>query len=237
MRIDGVGGKADAQGARALLACCFDDATRQAILEHAASKYRDPRTPSANFCKDIGGTTVTTTECMARDNVNLDTARELEAKAVVADLDDTGKDLFAASEAAYADYAAAMGRFDYEVHVQGTKRGIMLLGTEARLKASRVKDLVELPRFVAKKTSSKEVEIARLSSAVALARVSTSTAAEKAALQKTEQTWTVYRDAEVALYEHVFGSTQGANRVRASLLVRLESRRAKECAPQSSLGE
>src|SRR5260370_38150827 len=92
MRIDGVGGKADAQGARALLACCFDDSTRQAILEHAASKYRDPRTPSANFCKDIGGTTVPTTECMAADNANLGTARWLGAKAVVADLDATAKD-------------------------------------------------------------------------------------------------------------------------------------------------
>jgi hypothetical protein len=100
MRIDGVGGRTDIPAARALLAGCFDDATLSGILEHAAKKEADPKTPSVDFCKDIGGTTITTNECMARESQNADTRRALEAKLVVAGLDSTGRELFAASEKA-----------------------------------------------------------------------------------------------------------------------------------------
>jgi uncharacterized protein YecT (DUF1311 family) len=64
--------------------------------------------------------------------------------------------------------------------------------------------------------------------------VGTTTPAEKAALEKTQRTWEAYRDAEVALYEHVFAARQGADRVGAAVRVRLASRRAKECAPPSA---
>lgn len=239
MRIDGVGGRPDVPAARALLAGCFDDATRSGVLEHAAAKERDPRTPPVDFCRGIGGTTLTVNECMARENRNEDTKRELEAKTVVAGLDDTGKKLFASAEKAYGDYVTAMGEFVYEVYVEGSIRGTVLLDEERRLKAARVKDLGDLPRFLASETSSNRVETAQRESAAALAKVGagTTTAAEKDALQKTQQTWTAYRDAEVGLYEYMFGPKQGGDRVRDALLLRLESRRAKECAPPSLGGD
>jgi hypothetical protein len=236
MQIDGVGGRANIPAARALLAGCFDDATLSGILEHAAKKERDPKTPSVDFCKDIGGTTITMNECMARESQNADTQRELEAKVVVAGLDSTGQRLFAASEKAYAEYVSAMGTFVYEVYVQGTIRGAMSIGEEHALKVAHAKDLAEFPRFVAKETSDRDVESAQRAAASALAKAvaGTTTPAEKEALQKTQRTWTAYRDAEVGLYEYVFGPKQGANRVHAALLLRLESRRAKECAPPSA---
>ena len=52
-------------------------------------------------------------------------------------------------------------------------------------------------------------------------------------LRAMQRAWIAYRDADVALYQHVFGSKQGQDRLRSALLVRLESRRAKECAPPS----
>jgi hypothetical protein len=237
MRIDGVGGKPDASGARALLDGCYDDVTRAAVLEHAAAKERDPRTPPVDFCKEIGGTTITANECAARDAKNTDTTRQLEAKAVVASLDDAGKELFATSERTYGDYVTAMGAFAYEIYIQGTIRSGMALSVEAALKARRVTDLAEFSTFVAKGTSTKDVEAAQHASAAALARVGTATPAEKAALQKTQQAWEAYRDAEVALYSHAFGPKQGTDRVHAAVLVRLELRRAKECEPPSASGE
>ncbi len=236
MRIDGVGGRPDGPGARALLGGCFDDATREALLEHAAAKDRDPKTPPVDFCKDIGGTTITVNECGARASKNAATARDLGAKAVVAGLDDEGKELFAASDTAYGDYVSAMGAFVYEVYVEGTIRGALSAATETKLTAVRVKDLEEFPRFVAKAPSANDVAAAQRASAAALARVSTNTAAERAALEKTQRTWETYRDADVALYEHVFGSKQGSDQVAAALRVRLALRRAKECAPPSASG-
>jgi hypothetical protein len=46
-----------------------------------------------------------------------------------------------------------------------------------------------------------------------------------------KEAWEKYRDAEVALYVHVFGPSQGADNVRASLLVDLAGRRQQECSP------
>jgi uncharacterized protein YecT (DUF1311 family) len=239
MRIDGVGGPVDVPGARALLAGCFDDATRSGILEHAAAKERDPKTPPLDFCKAIGGTTITSNECLARESKNADAKRELEVKTAVASLDATGKNLFAASEKAFGDYVTSRGAFVYEVYSQGTIRNAMSLGEEQRLKAAHAKDLAGFSSFVAKETSGKDVEAAQREAAAALAKAAagTTTPAEKQALTKTQQAWTAYRDAEVAFYEHAFGPKQGADRVRAAVLFRLESRRAKECAPPSAAAE
>jgi uncharacterized protein YecT (DUF1311 family) len=230
MRIDGVGGASDVAAARALLAGCFDDVTRSGILEHAAAKERDPRAPRVDFCKGIGGTTITSNECMARESKNADSKRELEAKGVAAGLDDSGRKLFAASEKAHGDYVAAMGAFVYEVYVQGTIRVAMSLSEEQRLKAGRAKELADFPRFVATGISAKEIESAGRELGAALAKVKTATVAEREALEKTQRAWTIYRDAELALYQHVFGPKQGVDRVHATVLVGLESHRAKDCA-------
>jgi uncharacterized protein YecT (DUF1311 family) len=230
MRIDGVGGASNVAAARALLAGCLDDVTRSEILEHAAAKERDPRTPRVDFCKSLGGTTITSNECMARESKNADTKRELQVKAVAAALDDTGRKLFAGSEKAYDDYVTAMGAFVYEVYAQGTIRSAMLLGEEQGLKVGRARELADFPRFVANGVSAREVEAAERDLATALAKVKTTTPAERDALEKTQRAWTIYRDADLALYEHVFGPRQGVDRVHATVLVGLESHRAKDCA-------
>jgi uncharacterized protein YecT (DUF1311 family) len=106
----------------------------------------------------------------------------------------------------------------------------MSLGEEQRLKASRAKELADFARFVANGISTKELEAADRDLAAALAKVKTATPAEKEALQKTQKTWTIYRDADLALYEHAFGAKQGVDRVHATVFVGLESHRAKDCA-------
>jgi hypothetical protein len=230
MRIDAIGGRSDGAGGRALVEGCFDDVTRQAVLEHAAAKERDPKTPRADFCKDIGGTTVTAEECEGRNGTNTETARDLEAKVVVASLEAAARDLFARSATAFGAYVSAMGEYVYEVYVDGTIRGGMSLAAQQKLEAERVSDLAAFRQFVAKDTAPQDVEAASRARAFAFRSVNVGTAAEKSALAKTEQTWEAYRDAELALYEHVFGPAQGAERVEAALRVRLESRRAAQCA-------
>jgi hypothetical protein len=230
LRVDGIGGKADIDRARDLVEGCFDDVSRQGILEHAAAKERDPKTPAADFCKDIDGTTITNVECEARNGKNSDTERQLQAKTVVEGLDAAGRDLFAKSDQAFDDYVGAVGDYVYEVYIDGTIRGAMAVSAENKLKAARIQDLAPFPRFVAKETSLKQVEAAERRRAAALDRVHAGTAAEKAALLKTEQTWGAFRDAEVALYAHAFGPSQGVERVEAAVRVRLEVRRASDAA-------
>ena len=230
LRVDGIGGKADIDRARDLVDGCFDDVSRQGILEHAAAKERDPRTPPADFCKDIDGTTITNVECEARSGKNSDTVRQLQAKTVVEGLDAGGRDLFAKSDQAFDDYVGAVGDYVYEVYIDGTIRGAMALSAENKLKAARIRDVAAFPRFIAKDTSPKEVGAAERRRAAALDGLHAGTAAEKVALLKTEQTWEAFRDAEVALYAHAFGPSQGAERVEAAVRARLEARRASDAA-------
>jgi uncharacterized protein YecT (DUF1311 family) len=237
MRIDGVGGRPDIRAARSLLADCFDDVARRAVLEHAASKERDANARPVDFCKDVGGTTLTINACIARQNTKVETTAQLRTKTVVAGLDDDGRALFAADERAYAAYVHAMADFVYEVYRDGTIRGAMALGVEERLNAVRARDLAEFPSFVAKKTSAAEADVARSAERVSLSRVRTATPQESSALSKAQQTWAAYRDADIALYDHVFGRRDGVDSVRAARSVVLESRRAQECAPPSASGE
>ncbi len=230
LRVDGIGGKADIEGARDLVDGCFDDVSRQGILEHAAAKERDPRTPVADFCKDIDGTTITNVECEARSGKNSDTQRQLQAKTVVEGLDAPGRDLFAKSDHAFDDYVGAVGDYVYEVYIDGTIRGAMALLAENKLKSARIRDLAAFSRFVAKDTSPKEVEAAERRRAAALDGVHAGAAAEKAALLKTEHTWEAFRDAEVALYAHAFGPSQGVERVETAVRARLETRRASDAS-------
>lgn len=60
---------------------------------------------------------------------------------------------------------------------------------------------------------------------------------ERDALARTQSTWTKYRAAEIAFYEHSFGAAQGTARVRATVAVHLDEQRAKECAAPSLVGE
>jgi uncharacterized protein YecT (DUF1311 family) len=228
MRIDGLGGKNDIDGARDLADGCFDDVTRGAILDRAAAKERDPKLRPIDFCKDVGGTTLTANDCEARDRENAETARALHAKEAVQGLDDAARALFAKSEQAFSEYVSAVGSFVFEVYKDGSIRESISLNAESQLKAQRAKDLAAFPRFVAKDTPPKDVEAAQHARAAAVAAVGTKTPEEKELLAKTEQAWEAYRDAEVALYEAVFGPQQGADRVEAALRVRLESRRAAD---------
>ncbi len=230
LRIDGIGGAADVAAAREFVRGCFDDVTREGVLDHATAKEHDPKTPRVDFCKDIGGTTITNNECEGRSGKNADTRRQLQAKAVVAGLDDAGRDLFGRSEQAYADYVSAVGDYVYEVYIDGTIRGSMALAAQNKLKAKRIQDLVAFPRFVAKDTTAKDVEAAERARSAAIERVHPEKDAEKTALLKTQQTWEIYREAEVALYGHVFGPAQGAERVASAVRAKLEHRRASEVA-------
>jgi hypothetical protein len=230
MRVDGVGGKQDIFGARALLATCFDDVTRSAVLEHADAKERDPKAPPMDFCKDIGGTTLTMNSCAARARANEEARGQLRAKAVAAGLDDAQKGLFAAATKAYAAYVEAMIRYAYQVYVEGTIRNAVALERGRELYARRTTALAAFESYTAPETSAAQAALATKASAAALARVTAANEDEKKDLADTQRAWTVYRDAEVAFYVSVFGPTQGTDRVKSAMIVRLEKELAKECA-------
>ena len=101
----------------------------------------------------------------------------------------------------------------------------------------READLAQFASFAAKDLSDADVLRAQRSVASSYAAVRTSTKGERDALVATQATWKAYRAAEVAFYEHAFGPTEGAARVRATVSLHLDERRARECDAPSLSGE
>jgi hypothetical protein len=234
--IDGVGGAPDIPRARALFAGCFADVTASGVLAHADAKEHDPKALAVNFCKDQGGTTLTSNECAVRARTIEETRADLAAKALASSLDEASVRAFDEASKAYAVYVSAMGAYAYEVYIEGSIRNGMALAREQELYRTRAKELGELGRFVVAETEAADVASAETRTRVALAAIPVGTPAEKAALDKTQTTWSAYRDAEVRFYALALGPKQGADRVERAERVRLETRRAKECAPPSARG-
>lgn len=232
LRIDGIGGEQDIAGGRTLLDSCASDVTKTTILEHAKAKEANPKTPPADFCKDIQGTTLTTNDCFARSRSEEETKAQLQAKAIARTLDDEGKRLFVIANKAYSDYANSRGSYGYEVYSDGSLRNVVFLDEEQRVEAERSKELAEFSHFSARDMSDADVSAATHATATAISSVKPDKPAEAKALSATQTKWVVYRDAEVALYVHAFAA-QGADRVRKTILVELEKHRAAECAPPS----
>jgi uncharacterized protein YecT (DUF1311 family) len=229
---DGVGGPVDVARARAIFLGCFDDGTKQQVLDHAAARDKNPAAPPVDFCKELGGTTLTTNECFAREQVHERTRGALEAKRVATSLDDEGKRLLVAASRVHARYVAAMGAYVYEVYIQGSMRNMQALGFQNALLSRRTQRLARLPSLAPAAASLAAAERASKAVDAALKKRAAAAVPEVAAkLADTQKEWLAYRDAEVALYLHAraapgAGTTPAA--WRRAVLVALEDARAED---------
>jgi Lysozyme inhibitor LprI len=234
MRIDAVGGVKDVAGARAYLASCAKDVTQTSILEHAANVERDPKTLPVDFCKDIGGTTITSNACQmwVRDQ-----ARDrglLAAKVAAAGLSEPGMELLRTATTRYDAYVKAAGLFVYQVSIKGSIRGLRSMNSESTLQTKRAIELAAFKRYAAPETSIADVAKARTPVAEKVKTLtSTGPVPERDAFKKSQEAWNAYRDAEIAFYVHVFGPAQGEARVRNAMTVRLETRRVADIVLES----
>jgi hypothetical protein len=230
MLIDGVGGPVDVAGARVLFDGCFDDVTRQGVLEHADAREAKPATPPVSFCKDIGGTTLTGNECGARVRLQEETRGALQAKRIVAGMDDEGRRLFVAASRAYRAYVDAMGAYVYEVYRDGSIRNAAALGEEQSLLHRRTEDLATLATFTPASVSREALERSEQAALHALAalRAHTGTPAVKERIDEAEVAWRSYRDAETALYVHALAGRASQDAVERSMRASLNKRRTAD---------
>jgi hypothetical protein len=231
-RIDGVGGPVDIPGARTLFDGCFADITQQEILGHATAREANSAAPRVDFCKDYGGTTLTGNECSARARQHEATRAALQAKSAAATLDDEGKKLFAAASSAYASYASAMGSYVYEVRKDGSIRNAEALAEETAILSRRTAALAKFGKFAPGASSPQDLEksaraldVARKKRAAGAAPPDT-----RAKIAEAESAWTAYRDAEIALYVHAFGTASTETEVRDAVLARLNKERLVDLA-------
>jgi hypothetical protein len=225
MAIDGVGGPQDIAKARALLADCFDDVAKQAVLEHADAKTRDPKTRAMDFCKEAGGTTLTNDVCQARRRDGAQALEQLRAKAVYAPLDARARTSLAEVEKRYGEYVDAMVSYVVSLYEGGTMRGAAGLAMENTLRQARAAELASFSAFAPGAPTKADVDKALGDQARAVAQAPRPTPAARAAFKKAETAWDAYRVADRAFYERVFGATE---QVRAAVNILLAEQRAKD---------
>jgi hypothetical protein len=226
-RIDGVGGPQDIRAARELFDGCFADVTQQHVLEYAAAREANPAAPRVDFCKDYGGTTLTSDECSARARQREATRMALQAKGAASALDDDGKRLLAAASTAFASYAKAMGSYVYQLFKEGSIRNAEALTEETAILSRRTAALAKFATFAPAAIPPQDLE--RSSRSVDEARrkrtAGSRTPDIRAKIEDAESTWTAYRDAEIALYVHAFGARSTPDAVRSAVLIRLNRER------------
>ena len=226
--IDGVGGPVDIARARRIFDGCFDDVTKQTVLDHARAREADAGAPLVSFCKDYGGTTLTGNECSARARQHEETRGALAAKRVVAELDPDGRALFVTATRAYAAYADAMGSYVYEIYRDGTIRNAAALATESALLARRTTAVARLATYTPPPTTPVEAAASakRLASAVKTAKAETAGVATE--LAHCQSAWSAYVDAEIALYVRALGARAAPDAVERAVRVRLEKERVAD---------
>jgi hypothetical protein len=226
-RIDGVGGPQDVRAARALFDGCYADVTQQNVLEHAAAREANPAAPRVDFCKDYGGTTITSDECAGRARQREATRVALQAKGVAAALDVGGKRLVAAASTAFASYANAMGSYVYELFKDGSIRNTEALAEETALLSRRTAALAKFATFAPAAVAPRDLERSSQNVEAASKKRAAGSATPdiRARIEEAESAWTAYRDCEIALYVHAFGARSTPDAVRSAVLVRLNKER------------
>ena len=238
LRIDGIGGRRDLAGATRLLAGCYEDITVQTLRERASTVAANPATPPLDFCTSLGGTQVVMDACTWRARLRERDRTSLLAKSIAAGLDAPGKALLRTAMKAHDAYVHAAGMHVIAVYDGGSIRFVLGAQRERELEAERANDLGAFGGFVAPALGADDLARARSAHAKALADQATTGPAEspeaalaakqvKEALAEAERAWGKYRDAELALHEHVFGAAQGKARVRDAITLRLLERRAR----------
>jgi hypothetical protein len=214
-----------------MMAACPDDVTREGVLAHADAVDKDPTTKAVDACKDVGGTTLVTQDCAAEAYMTNEARAQLATKQIASGLDATGKQLFAAANKAYEEYASAWGSYKYEKYKDGSIRSVVSLGAQNQVLARRVADLARFANFTAK-----PVPAATLVKDESDVQARTKTLADreseadaKKACLDSETVWSVYRDAEVAFYVHA-NANQPPDDVKATTLAMVYANRKHDLA-------
>ena len=201
MRIDGRGGPVDIAGARALFARCYDDVTKSAVLEHAAKKEKNPKAPSVDFCREMGGTTLTNQICLARRAEAERMRTYVTEKNVAKELDDAALPFLVEARKAMLAFAAADSDLVYQQFIDGTLRGSMaMIRSDAVLKDWQI-ELGKLAETRPPKAPAGSVET-RIGVMLLEPEVHEEV---KTALGASQKAWITYRDAHLALVFHTYG--------------------------------
>jgi uncharacterized protein YecT (DUF1311 family) len=222
MLIEGQGGAQDVPGAKIALAGCFEDITVTSLREridlpHAAGAPYD-------FCKDNGGTTITTDECTALAGKKTELDGEKLAKSTYARLPPAARPLYGKVAVAWTRFAVADAWLIHDTERGGTIRASAALRSQQIREGERQRRIATILDYQPKPASTDAALVAAdadLDAARAAMRKAATDDEQRTMIKDAEDAWLAYRDAETALYVAAFGDRFGPAAVRADVGISL----------------
>ena len=205
MYVDGQGGAASPDKARALLSECFDDADIAEIRQRMAARESAPpgHAGKLDFCGSLAGTTRAGMSCSLLASMRIDTALGEMEKSVLARLDPPGRELYRKWKVAGDKFAQADAAAIFESISPGTLAPAAANDRVNEVHAQQVRDLQELFRYrVHPKNNA-----AALAEAVRALRERYRQQVERdqrarvrETAERAQEAWMAYRDATPAFY-------------------------------------
>lgn len=223
MLIDAQGGPADAARATALFTGCFADATVKGLGEEAPQRSAlAPDRKPLDFCADIGGTTITIGQCEMVEARKAKGLQQRVDRELAAKLDAAGMALAGKAREAYRKFADKQGEAAADRYRGGSLQGNAWQGRQNALEKQRIEALAHL--FAYKLGAGGDPARAERDLDKAYREAAEGDAQHKKLLGAARKAWNAYRDAEIALYVHVFGATMGKREVEQDVKAMLATR-------------
>jgi hypothetical protein len=204
MYVDGQGGAADLDKARALLSECFDDADIAEIRQRMAARESAPpgHAGKLDFCGSLAGTTRAGMSCSLLASLRIDTALGEMEKSVLARLDPPGRELYRKWKVAGDKFAQADAAAIFESISPGTLAPAAANDRVNEVHAQQVRDLQELFRYRLHPKNNaalaEAVRALREHYGQQLERDQRARVRETA--ERAQQAWMAYRDAAPPFY-------------------------------------
>ena len=205
MYLDGQGGAASPDQARALLSECFDDADIAELRRRTADGESGPVGPAGklDFCASLAGTTNAGMSCSLLASLRIDTALGELEKSVLARLDPPGRELYRKWKAAGDKFAQADAAAIFETISPGTMAPAASNDRINEIHGQQAQDLRELFRYRLHPRNN----AAALAEAMRALRERYGQMLERdqrakvrESAERAQEAWIAYRDATPAFY-------------------------------------
>lgn len=215
MWIAGEGGPADPAAAQSLLADCFADVDVDALRQRARGARVSATT---DVCRDLASTTWARGQCLGVQADEGKVQQQLAEKQLRSRLDATGIQLADEARAAWLAFAHRQAQAEADRYRGGSMQSNASSLRETALATERTHAILNMAQYAPKK-GDRSAAARSLAHAVSLSLVGDATHAQLVTEAMTA--WIRYRDAEIALYTHLFGERFGPSFVAADVETRL----------------
>jgi uncharacterized protein YecT (DUF1311 family) len=225
MLVDGQGGPRETERGKQLFAGCYEDISVSGVREEADKRAgSDPPAAPLDFCKDVGGTTLSMQGCGMIDSNKAAFEAQKTMKILAPRLDAEGLALARKAATAWATFAAKDADDTSDLYRGGSLRSLAYMTGQTKRERERAETLRSLFDY-SPGQDDPVIADKDLDRAYRAALSSRGDDEARKLLAAAQAAWRLYRTAEVALYRRALGKQHGESAVVRDITARLTRRR------------